>query len=292
MIIKFKPIMLEKVWGGNSISRIYKCDKNQIGEIWGISAHQSNSNIIKNGEYKGLTFRELYKEHRELFGRLTYDEFPILFKLIDAADDLSIQVHPNNEYARKMENTYGKDECWYILDTKSKNSEIIIGHKAQSKRELIDRINSNNYNELLNRFPIKPKDYFYIPSGKIHAICRDTILLEVSQSSDVTYRLFDYNRLDKGQLRELHIDKAISTTKIPDSKLQTTHLNKYFNFEILENKNTLSESSHIYGDYYYVIDGNGFIDDEVIKKGDFLMITSNQKYRIRGSLKYIKVTIV
>ena len=292
MIIKFKPIAIDKIWGGNSLSKIYDIDKPNIGEIWGISAHSSYSNVIIDGKYKGLTLRELYEKHRDLFGNIDYDEFPILFKVIDAAEDLSIQVHPDDLYANKYENSNGKDECWYILDTRFKNTDIIIGHNAKSKETLIQMINNDEYDKLLNRFPIKPNDYFYISSGKIHAITKGTMLLEVSQSSDITYRLYDYNRLDKGKLRQLHIEKSVDVINAPDTKLKKIHLNKHFTFNVKENNDTTEKKSHQYGDYYYIIKGKGYIDNKKVLQGDFLMITAKKKYILHGNFKYAYVNII
>ena len=292
MIIRLKPIAIQKVWGGEKLSKLYNINQNKIGEIWGISAHLSNSNIIINGKYKGMTFRNLYNEHRDLFGNLKYDEFPILFKVIDAADDLSVQVHPDDTYAKENEDSLGKDECWYILDTESDNTEIIIGHNAKTKDELVNLINKNDYDKLLNRFKIKKDDYYYISSGKIHAICKGTTLLEVSQSSDITYRLYDYNRLDNGKLRELHVDKSIDVISAPDNEVLTNHINKHYSYqEIINNKEKVLQA-HNNGDYIYIIEGTGKFNNENVKKGDFLVITSKTKYKIIGNFSYKLINLI
>lgn len=291
MVIKFKPIALEKVWGGNKLSKLYNINGKNIGEIWGISAHKSYSNMIANGQFKGLSFRELYSKNKELFGDLNEDEFPLLFKVIDASGDLSIQVHPDDQYASKHENSYGKDECWYILETNAKNTEIIIGHNADSLEELINSINNNQTEEVVNKFRIKKGDYFYIPSGTVHAICKDTTLLEVSQSSDITYRLYDYNRLDNGKLRELHIDKSLDVMTIPAKSVQTNHNPKFFTFDININQSSSTKDAHIHGDYLYIIEGYGFVNEETINQGDFLMISSMDKYTIEGTIKYALINI-
>jgi mannose-6-phosphate isomerase len=149
-----------------------------------------------NGPYKGQTLRDLYNNHRELFGHYKNEEFPIIVKYIDAKEDLSIQVHPDNDYALKHENSLEKEECWYILDAKA-DTEIIIGHREKTKDEIRRNLNKDILN-ILNYYPIKANDYFYIPQGTVHAICHDTFLIEVSQSNDITYRFYDYDRLDHG----------------------------------------------------------------------------------------------
>jgi len=291
MLLKFEPIALEKVWGGNNLKKTYKIDKENIGEIWGISAHESYSNKIINTRFAGKTLRELFIKEKYLFGNLSVQEFPVLFKVIDAADDLSVQVHPQDEYALKHESSHGKDECWYILETHSKNTEIIIGHHAKTKAELTHMIENNQYESLLNRFKIKPKDYFYIPSGKVHAICKNTTLLEVSQSSNVTYRLYDYNRLDKGKLRELHVEKSLDVILVPDTELKRVHDDKYFYFEVFDSKEDKEYKADVYGDYFYCIKGSGEINAEEVKAGDFFMISSETVYQVKGSLKLARVRI-
>jgi mannose-6-phosphate isomerase len=144
------------------------------------------------------------------------DRFPLLTKVLDANDDLSVQVHPDDQYAKEYENgELGKTECWYIIDCED-DAEIILGHNARSKEELVSMIKHNKWNELLTRKKIKPGDFFYVPSGSIHALCNGTLVLETQQSSDTTYRVYDYDRRDQdGNLRELHLEKAIDVTTIP-----------------------------------------------------------------------------
>jgi mannose-6-phosphate isomerase len=289
MIIRLEPIPLTKVWGGDKLSETYGFSLSNIGEIWGISAHNSNSNIISNGEFKGLTFREFYSNHREYFGHYPNNEFPLLFKVIDAKGDLSVQVHPDNDYASIHENSYGKDECWYILEAE-RDSRIQIGHKAKDIDELNNAIINNSLEELLEYHLVSTGDYYYIPSGKIHAICKNTTLLEVSQSSDITYRLYDYNRLDNGKLRTLHIQNSLDVISFPDTKNETKHNDKYFSFNIIDVNDKCLKADN-FGDYIYIVDGIGTVGDEHISKGDFLVITSNSNYTINGRMKIALIRI-
>ena len=286
MIIKLKPIFFSKVWGGNKIcsNYHYNCSEN-TGEAWGISAHEHGSSVIINTEFKGKTLKDLYESRRDLFGNYHTDTFPILIKIIDAADDLSIQVHPDNDYARKYENSLGKTECWYILDTE-KDTEIIIGHKAQSYSEFKTHLNNNDYEGILNIFPVKAGDSFNIYAGTIHAICKGTLLLEIQQSSDVTYRLYDYNRLSNGKLRELHINQALDVVKIPDDTLNPRKPTRLFDYNIIENQDQKSCKADQYGDYIFIMEGEGKFSDEPVKKGDFLFIPANTEYEVTGNLKY------
>lgn len=289
MIIKFKPIALSKIWGGESLANKYQINQDKIGEIWGISAHKSYSNVIINEEFNGMTFRNLFESHKALFGHYPKDEFPILCKIIDASSDLSVQVHPNDGYALKYENSLGKDECWYILDSKE-NTSIQIGHTAKSKEEFLEAIKNNQIENFLEYHKASKDDYYYIPSGKVHAICKDTTLLEVSQSSDITYRLYDYKRLDHGKLRELHIDKALDVITFPDTEMINSHSNNFFDFRILETSIEIYHAN-IFGDYLYIIEGSGFINQVSIKTGDFVMVSSLDKYQFNGEFKIALINI-
>lgn len=291
MILKFKPILFEKVWGGRILGIMYNKNNFNLGECWGISGLESQSNIIESGKFSGKTLHYIYQNNRELFGNYKSDEFPILVKYIDAEKDLSIQVHPNDEYARKYENSNGKEEYWYILRTKN-NSKIIIGHSANSKDEIKNSLKEDTILDKVNIHDIKDDDYFYVPSGTLHSICSGTFLLEVSQSSDITYRLYDYKRLSNIKERELNVDKALDVINIPDTSLIEKHRNKYFTFDIKINQGSKIEKSHKYGDYISIIEGEGFFGNYRIKAGDFLMVSSNQKYRIEGSLKYQLSTLL
>jgi mannose-6-phosphate isomerase len=289
MIIRLEPIPLTKVWGGDKLSNMYSFSLSNVGEIWGISAHKSNSNKIINGKFKGISFRKLYINHREYFGHYPKEEFPLLFKVIDAKGDLSVQVHPDNNYASIHENSYGKDECWYILDAEN-DSRIQIGHKARNRDELNNAIINNSLEEMLEYHSVSAGDYYYIPSGKVHAICENTTLLEVSQSSDITYRLYDYNRLDNGKLRTLHVQNSLDVISFPDTKNEIKHNDKYFSFNIIDVKDE-NLKADIFGDYLYVVDGIGSVDEEQISKGDFLVITSNSEYVVHGSMKIALIRI-
>ncbi|XJZ26725.1 mannose-6-phosphate isomerase, class I [Bacillota bacterium Lsc_1132] len=213
-----KPVFKERIWGGTALQEEfgYEIPSEKTGECWAISAHPNGPSIIENGPFAGKRLDELWKEQPELFGNPSEEVFPLLTKILDANMDLSVQVHPDDHYAKEFENgELGKTECWYVIDCKD-DADIIIGHTAKTKEELIEQTKQGNWNELLRRVKIKPGDFFYIPSGTIHAICEGTVILETQQSSDTTYRVYDYDRRDdQGNLRELHLEKAIDVTTVP-----------------------------------------------------------------------------
>ncbi|MBG9587262.1 mannose-6-phosphate isomerase, class I [Cytobacillus firmus] len=217
-----KPVFKERIWGGTALKEFgYNLPSDKTGECWAISAHPNGPSEVENGPYAGKTLDRLWEENRELFGNPQGKVFPLLTKILDANMDLSVQVHPDDAYAMANENgELGKTECWYIIDCKE-DADMIFGHNAKTKKELVEQIEEGNCNELLRRVKIKPGDFFYVPSGTIHALCEGTLVLETQQSSDTTYRVYDYDRRDdQGNLRDLHLDKAIDVTAVPhqDSK--------------------------------------------------------------------------
>lgn len=211
-------------------------------------------------------------------------------KLIDAKENLSIQVHPKDSHL-EFSGSNGKEECWYILEA-SLDAEILIGHNALTKEDFVKSVNQNHFEKLFKKYPISKGDFFYIPAGTVHAILKNTIVLEVSQSSDLTYRLYDYNRRDiNGNLRTLHIKEALKVVNIPDNKIIKKHRKKYFDFQILQNKNITRYNSDKFGDYLVLIEGEGYIDNSKFNFGDFYMVSSNTKYELKGNFKFAKVTL-
>ncbi|MHC5253015.1 mannose-6-phosphate isomerase, class I [Listeria kieliensis] len=219
-----KPVFQERIWGGTKLHDYfgYQIPTDKTGEDWAISAHPNGPSTIKNGTYQGETLDELWKTHPELFGNPSEAVFPLLTKILDANTDLSVQVHPDDAYAKVHENgELGKTECWYIIDC-AEDAEIVYGHNAESKEAFTEMVQSGEWDKLLRKVKIKPGDFYYVPSGTIHALGTGTLVLETQQSSDTTYRVYDYDRTDKdGNKRELHLEKAIDVTTIPhvDAKL-------------------------------------------------------------------------
>ncbi len=212
-----KPVFQEKIWGGSRLKSVFGFDipNDKIGEDWAISAHPHGVSVVENGEFKGQKLDDLWKEHKELFGHPTESVFPLLIKILDAEDELSVQVHPDDAYGMKHEGELGKTECWYIIDAEP-GAEIIYGHHAKTREELAEMIKEGRWDDLLKKVPVKKGDFFYVPSGTIHAIGKGIMILETQQSSDTTYRVYDYDRKDaSGQQRELHIQQSIDVTTVP-----------------------------------------------------------------------------
>lgn len=212
-----KPVFQEKIWGGSRLRSVFGFDipNDKIGEDWAISAHPHGVSVVENGPFKGWKLDDLWKEHKELFGHPTEPVFPLLIKILDAEDDLSVQVHPDDAYGMAHEGELGKTECWYIIDAEP-GAEIIYGHHAKTREELAEMIQDSRWDDLLKKVPVKKGDFFYVPSGTIHAIGKGIMILETQQSSDTTYRVYDYDRKDdQGNTRELHIQQSVDVTTVP-----------------------------------------------------------------------------
>ncbi|MBA4542979.1 MULTISPECIES: mannose-6-phosphate isomerase, class I [Thermoactinomyces] len=228
--IFLKPVFKERIWGGTRLKEEFGYDipSGQTGECWAISAHPHGQSIVKNGPYAGMTLGELWSEKPEFFGISDKaDTFPLLTKILHASSDLSVQVHPDDAYANLHENgERGKTECWYVIDC-DEGAEIIYGHTAHSKEELISRIKQGDWKTLLKRVKVKPGDFFYVPSGTVHALGAGTLILETQQNSDTTYRLYDYDRTDaNGNKRELHLKQAIEVINVPHEEAKVEpHVN-------------------------------------------------------------------
>jgi len=245
--IFFEPIYKNVIWGGNNISKIFKRNVigDDIGESWELSAHPNGLSIIKNKEFEGRSLNDLFNDENkkvEIFGThcKKLNKFPILAKFIDAHNNLSIQVHPNDEYARKIEHDSGKSEVWYIMECKE-NAKIAYGFKENVTKENLKNA-IDNIEENVNFINVHKGDFIPIPSGTIHAIMEGIVLCEVQQSSDITYRVYDWNRVDKnGNPRELHRQKALDVINLAEH-------NKVCNYKDIQ------ENAHMYKSDIFSID--------------------------------------
>ncbi len=217
--LKLTPAFKDYIWGGNKLVRAFGMESpyEKTAEAWVLSCHPDGENVIQNGAFAGRTLSDVLaaegKAWRGTHGN-AFSFFPVLIKLIDAKDNLSVQVHPSDAYALKNEKQYGKTEAWYILDCDD-DAEIIYGvNRDLTKAQFRAAIESNTLLDCVNRVKVKKGDLFFIASGTLHAICKGILLAEVQQNSNVTYRVYDYGRLQDGKPRELHIEKALDVTNL------------------------------------------------------------------------------
>lgn len=303
-ILFMEPVFKSMIWGGDRLRTEfgYNVTDDLTGECWAISAHKNGDCAIKEGRFKGKRLSWLWQNHQELFGNRDEKQFPLLIKIIDAKKDLSIQVHPDDVYALSNENgSYGKTECWYILDCDD-DAEIVIGHNAKDKEELRDLIGKGKWDELIRTRPIKKGDFFQISPGTVHAIMAGTMLLETQQNSDITYRLYDYGRLDNGVPRPLHIKKSIDVINCPhkDELVEgnTIKNDMYEKRELIHNKYYTVNKLSIYGEQSFiqekdfinisVTSGEGYIDKIKISKGDhFILPFRYGKFELKGNMECI-----
>lgn len=222
--LKFEPILKQTLWGGDKIIPFKHLNENlpNVGESWEISAVEGSESVVANGADKGLTLPEMVRKYKEeLVGEANYmrfgNKFPLLIKFIDAKLDLSIQVHPNDELARKRHNSFGKNEMWYVIAA-DKGAKLISGFAEQiTPKEYKERVYNGTFAEVLQTCEIKPGDVFYVPAGRVHGIGAGSFIAEIQQTSDVIYRIFDYNRKDQnGKARELHTNQAMDAINFAD----------------------------------------------------------------------------
>ncbi|MDR2772778.1 MAG: class I mannose-6-phosphate isomerase [Elusimicrobiota bacterium] len=297
--LHFIPIPKQKIWGGNKLKERFNKDfPPNVGESWELSCLKDNVSIIKNGEFAGQDFCSIINRYpEEILGKKVMKnggEFPLLFKLIDAKDNLSIQVHPGDDIAKAKYNSFGKTEMWFILDA-DKNGKILCGfNKDISKQNYPALVESGEIENALNACQTKAGDVFFIPTGRVHAIGAGVVLAEIQQTSDLTFRIFDYNRTDEeGKKRKLHINEALDVldlSAIKDCKTPYVPINdeavnivkcQYFTVNFISLKaeirrNLKNKDSFV---VYMSIDGTAEIlfdgGKATINKGETVLIPAN-----------------
>lgn len=288
-ILFLQPVFQHNIWGGTRLQDEYgyEINGNDIGECWGIAAHEHGDCIIREGSYQGIHLSELWRSHPELFGNIQERQFPLLVKIIDAKEDLSIQVHPDDAYAFEHEQgSLGKTECWYILDC-DEEATLVVGHNAKSKEELQKLVEQARWKELIREVPIRKGDFIQIDPGTVHAIKGGILLLETQQNSDITYRVYDYDRMSHGNLRELHIEKSLDVICVPakraeESVLHAGDIPKNERYELVRCEYYTVSKIDVDGEFKQiqdapfllvsVIEGNGTINEKTIKKGDHFIV--------------------
>ncbi len=299
-VILLNPYFSHTIWGGKKLREVFGYDEpgDDIGECWGISAHRSGESVAASGEFKGKRLSELWNEHRELFGNAEGDRFPLLVKIIDANDDLSIQVHPDDEYASIHEDgSLGKKECWYILDC-PEDAQLVVGHNAETSGELRAMVAEGRWNDLIRKVRVRKGDVIQIDPGTVHSITAGVCLLETQQSSDITYRLYDYDRVRNGEKRELHLQKSFDVITVPAPSLsgQISNFGEQEENSIRKlascDRYTVSKVK-VSGEFSFdcdagfvnasVIEGSGRVFDSEVKKGSHMLITAEGTGCIRMS---------
>ena len=308
-ILFLNPVFKEMIWGGNQLAEKfgYEIPSDKTGECWAVSAHPNGDCTVREGEYAGRKLSELFKEEPELFGNLPLDRFPLLIKIIDAKADLSIQVHPDDAYAKVHENgSLGKTECWYILDC-PEDATLVVGHNAGSREELKEMIDQKRWSELIREVPVKKGDFIQINPGTVHAIKGGLMILETQQNSDITYRVYDYDRLSNGKPRELHVQQSIDVITVPapsaeDSVSHAADLPANTMNELIAcdyykvYKLTVTEPVSFEQEHPFlimsVIEGEGLVNGQMIRKGDHFILPSGfGKVDLQGDMTLIASSV-
>ena len=305
--IKFENLYYDKIWGGRDLEEFRtNLPLGNIGESWDIACHDNGMSIVSNGKYKGKSLQELIKIYgKELVGsKIDINKFPLLVKLINSKEKLSVQVHPNDEYAKKVENSYGKTEAWYVVDAKP-GASLIVGTRNCDKEVFAKAIKEGRTEEYLNKIEVKKGDCFLINSGLVHAICEGVIIAEIQQNSDITYRIYDY-----GRPREIHVEKSLDVIDFSLKAINASERKlekfkeyekgilcscEYFTIEKYIINGSVLETSSI--EKFFIltcVEGLGEIttkDNEkiVVTKGDSILIPATLgEYKIEGNLTLLK----
>lgn len=311
-LLKLRPSYKDYLWGGHRLVEKYnkEFDGDILAESWELSCHPDGPSYVVNGSYAGKTLQEYIDlEGKKVLGNncQKFEEFPILAKFIDAKDNLSIQVHPDNEYALKNEGQYGKTEMWYIMDCEE-GAFLYYGFKKEvSKEEFEERIKTDTLLEVLNAVPVHKGDVLFIEAGTIHAIGKGIVIAEIQQNSNVTYRVYDFGRVGKdGKKRELHIDKAVEVTnRVPISRKNTCYPHiascDYFTVDCLNMDGKLMSSMKgSVGEESFasilIMEGEGTIScgGETIpyrKRDSFFMSAGSGEYEISGECEALITTV-
>ncbi len=314
-IFKLSPAFKDYLWGGSRLKTDFgkNTDITPLAESWELSVHPDGESVIANGEFEGMSFAEFAKNNPEKLGLNCekFENFPILIKLIDAFDNLSVQVHPDNDYAMRVEGEYGKTEMWYIVDCDD-DASLIYGFKDEiSKEEFKNCIEQNTLLSVVNSVKVNKGDVFFIQAGTLHAIGKGILIAEIQQNSNTTYRVYDYGRVGAdGKPRALHVEKALDVTKLEKAPQYICDEEKIFDgakvrklakceyFDVSEicvdEKIDIIADKSSFNSLLFV-DGKGTIESDGItlefKKGDSIFVSADTEYAICGKCKVILTKI-
>lgn len=301
--LKFKPIYKQMLWGGNRLKMLFNrsIPGEDTGESWDLSCHRSGMSEVSNGEFAGRTIGELLERYpREIYGKKPLaKQFPLLVKLIDANDNLSVQVHPNDANADRAKGESGKTEAWYILSAEP-GAQLIFGlNDGITKERFTELVANDSVEQALRLVPVKTGDIISVPAGVVHALTSGVVVAEVQQSSDTTYRIFDYNRVDaQGKSRELHVDAALRVIDFgrqPDCDFSPRAISTpFFSMaEIVVDGEYRDDTCDGYI-IYIVLAGSGEIswgnnDVEVLNSGETVLVPAALgKIKLSGKLKLLR----
>ncbi|MGL4641702.1 MAG: type I phosphomannose isomerase catalytic subunit [Cetobacterium sp.] len=317
-LLKFKKNLVEKVWGGRGFEKTLGFDlptEELYGESWEVSCHPSGMSYVENGELEGQSLETLFQKFgKELVGDEIIDKygekFPLLIKYLDINDKLSVQVHPSDEYALRVEKEFGKSEVWYVMEA-SEDAKLILGLKPEITPEIYkEKVDKKDFTNLFNEVSVKKGDFIDVKPGVVHGTLEGSILIcEIQQNSDTTYRIYDFDREVNGVKRELHLDKAMDVIKFgeevevsselsrekikeQDATIEELIRGEYFSIDRLLVDGKFTDEKYKNFKIYSMLDGEGFLVAEDkkynVKKGDTYFIPANKEVVIEGKLEVMK----
>ncbi|MGL4998658.1 MAG: type I phosphomannose isomerase catalytic subunit [Cetobacterium sp.] len=317
-LLKFKKNLVEKVWGGRGFESTlgFKLPTAELyGESWEVSCHPAGMSYVENGDMEGESLEKLFKEFgKDLVGEEIVqkygEKFPLLIKYLDINDKLSVQVHPSDEYALRVEKEFGKSEVWYVMEA-SEDAKLILGLKKEITKEIYkEKVIKQDFTGLFNEVKVKKGDFIDVKPGVVHGTLEGSILIcEIQQNSDTTYRIYDFDREVNGVKRELHLDKAMDVIKfgeevkissessrtkieIEDAKIEELIRGEYFSIDRLLINGTFEDPAYKNFKVYSILDGEGILTSKSvqykIEKGDTYFIPAKTEVSIKGYLEVMK----
>ncbi len=317
--LRFEKVFVKKIWGGRVLETTLGMslpENDQIGESWEVSAHPNGMSVVENGSFRGRTLQDIYNEYKgDLVGEKVYEEyknlFPLLIKYLDINDKLSIQVHPNDKTSMQKHNELGKSESWYVIHA-SDDAKLILGMaEGLTKEEFIKRAKENDFNNMFKVKSVKTGDFIDVTPGTVHASLEGNILIaEIQENSDITYRIYDFDREENGFKRPLHIEDAaesivfdkevevVSTLFHEGEKRRRITENKYYTIDKIKIDEPFKDVNYSSMIIYSILDGNGIIkwgedctEELFIKKGESLLIPVNINVLLKGNMEILRTTI-
>ena len=294
-VLFFKAIPRPAIWGHTKVRDFFGYDDfpEGIGQSWSFSAQDGEglSTVCIKGGFKGKTLKELWEKHQELFGH-PGEDFPVIISLVGPEDDLSIQVHPDDEHAQKIGYKRGKNEAWFFIES-DPGASIVYGQKTKNKEELQEMINQDKWDDIYKKYPVADGDFVYLPAGCLHAMGKGNVVYEIQQSTDITYRFYDYHRKDKdGNERQLHVKQSIDVTTVPykpydlakqvDETIENGTRKELVSSNYLTlNKYDMTGYNKVINDKPFqlvsIIEGQGTVEGKEVRKGDHFVVCSDQK---------------
>lgn len=282
-----KTMVHETIWGGDRLTPYSGTDNKKIGHLYSLISNGELESEILNGRYKGQLFRKYFYENKEKFGLGKYKELPFLLALVDATDDLSLQVHPNDSVAKELENAdFGKNESWYFLEV-PKSGKIYDGCKAKTSEELREKVREGKYEDIIDYLPVEVGSYVYIEAGTMHAMAAGSLVYEIEENCDATYRVYDFDRIDKdGKKRLLQTENALKSIdvnlKSKAEKYDGEKVERLYSTQLFENEKEYTNKSKTL-ECLTILNGKSEVEGFIVKRGTTIILEPEETVKLNSS---------